>query len=133
MRPRGIPPLTSTGKNRRKTPALLNGLAHMPLGRYMSEMAKIRKNEEDNESWSVAKYTKSDFTWKSKKETTKPFIYEPDRKITSSIDMVDDYNEDGDFAISLQFTGIEFLSDLVTTYSNESARHCFLIPVSYII
>jgi hypothetical protein len=132
MRPRCIPPITSTGKNRRKTPVLLNGLAHMSLGRYMSEMAKNRKNGEDYESWSVTKYAKSEFNRKSNKKPISHFCSDSDRKIGCLINTFDDYNEEGDFAISLQFDGIEFLSDVVTTYSDEPAQCSFLLPVSTI-
>ena len=46
------------------------------------------------------------------------------------MDLFEDYNEGGDFAIILQFNGIECLSDVFTTNTNELLQRSFLIPVS---
>ena len=68
MRIRSIPPVTSTGGNRGKTKVHLDGLAHMSMGRYMSEMAKKRDSEEADTSWDITKFSKSDFNRKSEKK-----------------------------------------------------------------
>jgi len=54
---RSIPPITSTGSNRRKISACFNGLAGMSIGRYIDK----KKSEEDDESWDITKHSKSDF------------------------------------------------------------------------
>ncbi len=131
MKVRGIPPLTSTGRNRRATPAPLNGLAHMSLGRYMSEMARHQRKEEAAESWSVPKYSRPDVNRKHLKQKTVPVIYSIDHKITCIVKMHNDYNEEGDFAISLHFHGIKFASEIVSTCFDEARHRCFLIPVYY--
>ena len=74
MRPRCIPPVTSTGRNRKRKPVLLHGLAHMSIGRYMSEMSHGIKKENDFESWNLTKHTKSDFNRKSKNRPTIPIV-----------------------------------------------------------
>ena len=130
MKVRSIPPITSTGKNRRKTPALLQGLAHVSVGRYMFEMARSRKNEEGNEAWSVAKYARSEFNHKPEKKAKAPVHDDFEHRITCQAEMFEDYNADGDFAISLQFKGIEFSGTVVSTYADQHPRRCFMIPVS---
>ena len=127
---RSIPPITSTGSNRRKTSARFDGLAHMSIGRYMSEMAKNRKAEED-ESWNITKYSKSDFNRKSKKKIMTPIIYDTERKINCIIDMFDDYNEEGDFAITLQFSGFKFSSDTFNRVDNHNNTRCYFIPIGF--
>jgi len=128
---RSIPPITSTGRNRRQTSVPRNGLAYMSIGRYMSEMANNRRNENDHESWDISKYAKSDLNRKSNRKVTKPIRYDIDQKIDCITDMRDDYYPEGDFVISLRFTGIEFMSDVVTTFSDKLKRRSFLVPVFY--
>lgn len=53
MRLRAIPTITSTGNNRRKAPTSLNGLAHMSLGRFISEREKSRRHEEGYDTWDL--------------------------------------------------------------------------------
>ncbi|MEI7500732.1 MAG: hypothetical protein WCK84_09830 [Bacteroidota bacterium] len=134
MKVRSIPPITSTGKTRRRSPALLNGLAHISLGRYMSEMSKIRKQEEEGDTWSVARYAKSEFNRKSTKKVPASGIYTSERKITCKTELIEDQNGSGDLVVCLQFDGIDFLAEQVTNYSYTygTTRCCFLVPVTYI-
>ena len=131
MRPRCIPPVTSTGKNRKRKPVLLHGLAHMSIGRYMSEMANDIKKENDIESWNLTKHAKSDFNRKSKNRPATPIVYINEQKISCNLIMTDDYNGEGDFAISLQFDGIELFTNTIADHFTESRMSSYLIPVSY--
>ena len=132
MKVRSIPPITSTGCNRRKPPSLLNGLAHISLGRYMSEMSRKRKNDDENDSWSTSKFSDSEFNRKAKNKIATPASPGFEKNIICSAEILKDYNNDGDFAISLRFQGIEFSGDAVASYENERAQRSFLIPVRYI-
>jgi len=130
MRIRSIPPITSTGKNRSIIPATLPGLAHMSIGRYMSERTKNRK-EEEYDSWDITKHAKSEFNRKSKNGISTSIIPIVERKIDCRIELIDDYNEEGDFAVVLKFNEIEFLSDNFTAYSNKSNQSSYFIPLFY--
>ena len=130
MNIRSIPPITSTGNNRRKTLAPLNGLAHMSLGRYLSEMNRIRQNDDDNESWSVRKFAKPQFNRKTHSTPTAKVLPGAVPKIYCKTARIERYNKAGDFALSLQFDGLEFLSDEVTVYPDAGLQNCFLVPVS---
>ena len=93
-----IPPITSTGNKVRNPNARLAGLANISLGRYKSNM---KKSEEENESsFDITKFSKSDFNKQSKQmqKTTKTFI--PDEPIICIIDIVEPFNGN-DFAIVL--------------------------------
>ena len=126
MRPRSIPPITSTGINRKKTSARLEGLAHMSLGRYMSEMSKNNKADEDGETFDLSKYTRSDFNKKSGKKTATTSRFDTrHEKIECIIDMLDDFNEEGDFAISLQFSGIEIAPGKFNRIDNSNTCSYF--------
>ncbi|MEI7980407.1 MAG: hypothetical protein WCI71_02055 [Bacteroidota bacterium] len=46
--------------------------------------------------------------------------------------MRENYNEKGDFAISLRFNGVEILSDDIATYGGEGSRCSFLVPVFFV-
>ena len=127
MRVRSIPPITSTGSNRRKEPARLDGLAHMSIGRYMS--AK-RKSEEDNDSWDISKYSKSDFNNRTRRNPAKPSVNKPE-EIKSVTDILHNYNEEGDLAIIIEFNGFEFLSSTFDkTALNPDTFH-YYIPVNF--
>jgi len=127
MKLRSIPPITSTGSNR-KTSARFDGLAHMSIGRYMSIK---RKSEEDDESWDITKYSKSDFNKKSIKKITTPIIYDTEQKIKSIIDMFYNYNDEGDFAIILEFSGFEFLSSKFNRIDGNNDTRSYFIPIYY--
>jgi hypothetical protein len=131
MRTSCIPPITSTGSNRRRTPARLDGLAHVSIGRFMSEMERNRKTEDDNETWSVTKYARSDFNQKSKKEETTPYIYDTEQKINCITHTFDDYNEEGDFVITLEFSGFEFSGDTFNRIDFHNNTCCYFIPVRF--
>jgi hypothetical protein len=130
MRLRSIPPVTSTGNNRSKTPAPFRGLAQVSIGRYVSDRAKRMKNADEN-SWDVSRFARSEFNRKSGGKLPAPVISDTIRKINDSITLVDDYNEKGDFAILLQLHGITLLGDTFTTCSTESTRQIYFIPVLY--
>lgn len=126
MRVPGIPPITSTGSNRSKTLARLDGLAHMSLGRYMSIK---RKEEEECESWNITKHVKSDFNKKSEKRKPAPVKYKTEQ-IKSIIDVFHNYNDEGDLAIILEFSGFEFLSSTFNRINNKDETLCYAIPIS---
>ncbi|NVO02709.1 MAG: hypothetical protein HXX09_08370 [Bacteroidetes bacterium] len=128
MRGRGIPPITSTGSNRNSTPARFDGLAHMSLGRYMS---LNKRSEENDDSWSVPKFSKSDFNLKSKQEVAKPKSDKKEQKIKSIVDVLDNYNEDGDLAIIIEFSGFEFSNTTFTKVDCKSDSSSFSIPINY--
>ena len=114
-----IPPITSTGKNRRKTAASFDGLAHISIGRYMSE----KNRNIENESWDITKYSKSVFNQKSKNKNHNV------HKIKCVVDILDEYNDDDDFAIILTFSGFDFLSSKFDkSYKNDCS---FYTKVSY--
>ncbi len=130
MRVRSIPPITSTGTNRRKSPAHLDGLAHMSIGRYMSEMAKNRKaDDEEGENWDIAKHTKNYFTQKTGKKAIKPTHYSAEKKIECVIKQYDSYNSEGDFAITLRFSEIEFLNEIHASNTIKSSQKSYFIPL----
>ncbi len=131
MRLRSIPPVTSTGSNRRKTSAPLQGLAHISLGRYMSDMKNRRKNEDDD-AWDITRFARSEFNRKPNRKMTVPLVSDTMQEFNDRVALFDDYNEEGDFAIQLQFSGIEFLSDAFTSCSIGSARKSYFIPVHFI-
>lgn len=128
MRVRGIPPITSTGVNRRKSPARFDGLAHMSIGRYMSERARNIK-EEEHDSWNIEKFAKSAFNNKSEKKASKPAIYVAGPKINCSVSIIESYKE-SDIAITLKFNDIVFLGDSQPLNSTGIQGTAFFIPVS---
>ncbi|MEI6747693.1 MAG: hypothetical protein ACOYMF_14870 [Bacteroidales bacterium] len=127
MRPRSIPPITSTGTNRRKTAARLDGLAHMSIGRYMS----MRRNSDEDESWNITKHVKPDFNKKSKKKISKPIIYDTERKFHCIIDVIDDYNGEGDFGIIMEFNGFKFLDSRFNRTDCGNNSPSYIIAVNY--
>ena len=128
MSVRSIPPITSTGSNRRKTSVLFDGLSHMSIGRNISIK---RKSDDEDECWDITKYLKSDFNKKSKKKIATPFIYNAEQKIKSIIDVFYDYNDEGDIAIILEFSGFEFLRSRFNRIAGKNDICSFYIPVSY--
>lgn len=126
MRPRSIPPITSTGTNRSNTTTRLNGLAHVSLGRYMAEIAKNRKAEDDQDSWTIPKYTKSG---SNQKKYHKPVKHNTVPNIKCMMKVIENYNEEGDVAVTLQFTGFEFTGDTFESIGNGTRS--FSIPVQY--
>ncbi len=130
MRVRSIPPITSTGTNRRKSPARLDGLAHMSIGRYMSEMAKNRKaDDEEGENWNIAKHTKNYFTPKPEKKIVKPVRFSTEQKTECVIKQHENYNSKGDFAITLLFSEIEFQNEIHASNTIKSAQRSYFIPL----
>jgi len=95
-------------------------------------MAKTGKNKEEDESWSISKYAKSEFNGKSKKKIAAPVAPDFSHQIACVVEMHEDHNPEGDFAITLQFQGISFPGDVVASHSNERTRRSYHIPVSYI-
>ena len=130
MKPRSIPPITSTGINRSNQPAKLQGLAHMSLGRYMSEVAKNKRAEEENETWHIPKYTNSGFTEKKKIKDIKQVKHNTLPAINCIISMIDDYDMEGNFAIEMQCKGFEFMSTQFERIENSSL--CYTIPIEYL-
>jgi hypothetical protein len=60
-----------------------------------------------------------------------PIIYVTERKINCIIDMFDDYNEEGDFAITLQFSGFEFSSDKFNRLDYHNNTRCYFISIGF--
>ena len=95
---RSIPPITSTGRKVNPN-AKLSGLAHMSIGRYMSE----RKLEKEDGDWDITKHSKSIFNKKIVKDTPK-IILEPincDKIVKKGNDLI----------ITLDFKGIKLSFD----------------------
>jgi hypothetical protein len=131
MRLHSIPPITSTGSDRRKTKARLDGLAHMSLGRYMSEREQDKRANDNHESWIAGKYARSDFNQKPEKKIVSSSGYANEQKISCIIDMSDDYNENGDFAITLQFIGFEYSDKKFSRIELPNKIRCYFIPVCF--
>ena len=123
---RGIPPITSTGTNR-KSSARLDGLAHMSLGRYMSEK---RRSDEADDSWNIKKHSKSEFNKQTQKRAVIPVVYKEDR-ITSMTDIFHDYNNEGDLAIIIEFKGFEFLGSTFDKIAGNREPLGYHIPINY--
>ena len=126
MSMRGIPPITSTGSNRRR-PTRSDGLAHMSLGRYMSEK---RRSEEEDDSWDIKKHSKSEFNKRTGKRDVIPII-KKEEQITSITDIFYDYNNEGDLAIIIEFKGFEFLGSTFDRAAGNPEPLGYHIPVSY--
>ena len=106
----------------RNPDARLAGLANISLGRYISEMKK--QSEEDDKSFDITKFSKSDFNKQTIQKKTTPFI--PDEPITCVVDIIEPFNGN-DFAIVLRFNNVEFLSD---TFNKIDAPNSYMIPVN---
>ena len=126
MSRRGIPPITSTGSNR-KASTRSDGLAHMSLGRYMSEK---RRSDDKDDSWDLKKHSKSEFNKRTQKREVNPVSYK-EEQITSMTDIFYDYNNEGDLAIIIEFKGFEFLGSTFDRALGNSEPLGYNIPVSY--
>ncbi len=93
-------------------------------------MMRKRKNEND-EAWDITRFARSEFNRKSGGKMSAPVMTATTQKINDRITFVDDYNEKGDFAIVLQLSGTELLSETFTRCSIESIRQSYFIPVHY--
>jgi hypothetical protein len=99
--------------------ARLAGLANISIGRYMSEM---KKREEDEDSFDIKKFSKSDFNKKST-ETKKSTIYE-----FEPIDCNKTVIKEDDLSIILEFSGIKFSQ---SKFKFLEATNTFFITVDY--
>lgn len=128
---RSIPPITATGKERRKKPARLQGLGHMSLGRYLA--GRRGEGFGGGTGFQGSSYDISQHEVKKAKNRprTTTLRYEP--KIECISDVIDDYNSEGDLGVVLEFKGLEFLSDTFTKskkYSGEDSC-AYFAPVSF--
>jgi hypothetical protein len=130
MKVRSIPPITSTGRNTRKTAILHPGLANMSLGRYMSEMARIRKNEDGGEAWGVANFVKSEFNRRPEKKPVQPPPFFSRQNISAKVTLSEHSSEADDYTISLMFAGLVLAGGQVSPYQGELGKPAFMIPVS---
>lgn len=98
---RSIPPITSTGSQRRK----VRRISTMPIGGTISiGRPTTSRNIRREEPWDISRHEYK----RPKKVQTFP-VYEPRIGLTSNI--IEDYNGDGDLGVLLQFSGISFLRD----------------------
>ena len=119
---RSIPPITSTGGRKVKNPsAPLSGLANISLGRYMSERKKLQEKDNDD-TWDITKYSKSDFNKKNKKNNTKPMINDKPVSCTKTV------LKENILTVTLEFENIKFLQ---TNFQFINATKSYFIPIEY--
>lgn len=110
---RSIPPITSTGRQRREQPARLEGLANMSLGRWISEKRGSfggRAGEQARDSWDPSKHLYK--RPERRKPLPGPVRYEP--RAEYLMDIVRGYDTKGNLGVLLQFRGLRFLEGTFT-------------------
>jgi hypothetical protein len=122
---KSIPPITATGKERRKKPARLQGLGHMSLGRYLAE----RRGEGFGGgmgNMQGSSYDISQHIVKQAKSKPKPATVRYESEIGCIPDIIEGYPSDEHLGVILEFKGLHFLSDTFTEH-----KGVYFTPVSF--
>ena len=105
------------------------GLAHVSLGRYMSERrgSSFRTRDTDDDSWKLSEHVFK----KTGAKSTRAIHYELEIECTK--DVIEDFNSKGDLGVILQFKGFNFFGNQFTKHERDCEPNLcvYSIPINY--